>query len=138
MWTTKNSDIKRKQKNMVQQKNSSHNDMTAHIWHALDCFFLRWLYHVAIPDQSTSLEKIILRCLLYYNTRKVRSEQFLYKVALPELKNLPIMYFVIHNTVVLSKILEIVVPFWPLFAYVNYYQNNQFYRVKISFFKILL
>ena len=38
------------------------------------------------------------------------SEGFLYKVALPELKNSPIMYFVIHNSVVLSKILKIVVP----------------------------
>ena len=33
----------------------------------------------------------------------------------------------------LSKILKIVAPFWPLFAYVDCYQNNQFYRVKISF-----
>ena len=41
----------------------------------------------------------------------VRSEGFLYKVALPELKISPIMYFVIHNSVVLSKILKIVVPF---------------------------
>ena len=141
MWTTKKSNMyKKKQgkKNLVQQKIQVINDMTAHIWHALDCFFLRWLYHVAIPDQSTSLEKIILRCLLYYNTRTVRSEQFLYKVALPELKNLPIMYFVMNNTVVLSKILKIVVPFWLLFVYVDYYQNNQFYRVKNRIFKILL
>ena len=35
----------------------------------------------------------------------------LYKVAPPELKILPIMYFVIHNSVVLSKILKIIVPF---------------------------
>ena len=35
---------------------------------------------------------------------------FLYKVAPPELKNSPIIYFVIHNSVVLSKILKIVVP----------------------------
>ena len=62
------------------------------------------------------------------------SEGFLYKIALPELKISPIMYFVIHNSVVLSKILKIIVPFWPLFVYVDYYQNNQFYRVKIDFF----
>ena len=68
----------------------------------------------------------------------VWSEGFLYKVASLELKISPIMYFVIHNSVVLSKILKIVVPFWPLFAYVDHYQNNQFYIVKISFFKILL
>ena len=50
----------------------------------------------------------------------------------------PIMYFVIRNSVALSKILKIVVPYWRLFAYVDYYQNSQFYRVKISFFQILL
>ena len=44
-------------------------------------------------------------------------------------KNSPIMYFVIHSGVI-SKILKIVVPFWSLFAYVDYYLNNQFYRVK--------
>ena len=69
----------------------------------------------------------------------VWSEGFLYKVAPPELKISPIMYFVIRNSVVLSKILKIVVPFWPLFVYVDYYQNNQFYRVKKNrIFKILL
>ena len=68
----------------------------------------------------------------------VWSEGFLYKVAPPELKISPIMFFVIHNSVVWSKILKIVVPFWPLFSYVDYYQNNQFYRVKFIFFKILL
>ena len=36
----------------------------------------------------------------------------------------------------LSKILKIVVPFWPLFVYVDYYQINQFYRIKIDFLKI--
>ena len=55
----------------------------------------------------------------------VCSEGFLYKVAPPELENSPIMYFVIHNLVVLSKILKL-----------NYYQNNQFYRVKKLIFKI--
>ena len=33
------------------------------------------------------------------------------------------------------KILKIVVPFWHLFVYVDYYQNNQFYKVKNFFFK---
>ena len=37
----------------------------------------------------------------------VRSEGFLYKVAPPELKNSPIMYFVLHNSAVLSKILKL-------------------------------
>ena len=41
----------------------------------------------------------------------VLSEEFLYKVALPELKISPIMYFVIHNSVVFSKILKFFVPF---------------------------
>ena len=51
-------------------------------------------------------KKYYTRALQY----KVWSEGFLYKVAPPELKNSPIMYFVIHNSVVLSKILKIVVP----------------------------
>ena len=72
-------------------------------------------------------------CLLHnFPPTTVWSEGFLYKVALPKLKIQPIMYFVIHNSVVLSKILKIIAPFWSLFAY---YQNNQFYRVKISFFQ---
>ena len=54
----------------------------------------------------------------------VWSEGFLYKVAPPELKTSPIMRFVIHNSVVLFKILKIIVPFWLLFVYVDYYQNN--------------
>ena len=45
------------------------------------------------------------------------------------------MYFVIHISVVLSKILKIIVPFWLLFVYVDYYQNIQFYIVKIEFLK---
>ena len=69
-----------------------------------------------------------------YEYCTVWSEGFLYKVAPLDLKILPIMYFVIHNSVVLSKILKIVVPFWLLFGYVDYYQNNQFYRVKNWFF----
>ena len=39
-----------------------------------------------------------------------RGSYTLYKVAPPELKISLIMYFVIHNSVVLSKILKIVVP----------------------------
>ena len=68
----------------------------------------------------------------------VWSEGFLYKVAPSELKILPIIYFVIHNSVVLSKILKIIVPFWLLLVYFDYHQNNQFYRVKNRIFKILL
>ena len=74
----------------------------------------------------------------FFHSATVWSEWFLYKVAPTELKISPIMYFVIHNSVVLSKILKIVVPFWLLFVYVDYYQNNQFYRVKNQIFKILL
>ena len=51
------------------------------------------------------------RCLnALYALHTVWSEGFLYKVAPPELKISTIMYFVIHNSVVLSKILKIVVP----------------------------
>ena len=53
------------------------------------------------------------------NVGTVWSENFLYKVALPELRNSPIMYFVIHNSVVWSKILKIVVSFWLLFVYIH-------------------
>ena len=74
----------------------------------------------------------------FHKLATVWSEGFLYKVAPPELKISPIMYFVIHNSVVLPKILKIVVLFWLLFVYVDYYQNNQFYRVKNWIFKILL
>ena len=35
------------------------------------------------------------------------------------------------------QILKIIVPFWLLFVYVDYYQNNQFYRVN-RFFKIFV
>ena len=53
------------------------------------------------------------------STVTVWSEGFLYKVAPRELKISPIMYFDMYNSVVLSKILKIVVPFWPLSAYVD-------------------
>ena len=42
------------------------------------------------------------------------------------------MYFVIHNSVVLAKILKIMVPFWPLFAYVKIIN---FIESKIEFSK---
>ena len=54
----------------------------------------------------------------------VGSEGFLYKVALPELKISPIMYFVIHNSVVLSKILKIVVPLEQNFEKTNFYSKK--------------
>ena len=40
----------------------------------------------------------------------VWSERFLYKVGPQEVKNSPIMYFAMYNSVVLSKILKMVVP----------------------------
>ena len=46
----------------------------------------------------------------------VWSEGFLYNVAPPELKNSPNIYFVIHNSVVLSKILKIVVIIGEIFS----------------------
>ena len=48
--------------------------------------------------------------IFIYHLITVWSEGFLYKVAPPELKNSLIMYFVIHKSVVLRKILKIVVP----------------------------
>ena len=89
-----------------------------------------FLFGVALPswdvysDLIFSFSLIIPRCNYepyhYYEkhlnwSRKyttVWSEGFLYKVTPPKLKILLIMYFVIHNSVVLSKILKIVVPFW--------------------------
>ena len=50
---------------------------------------------------------------------------FLYKVALLELKISAIMYFVIHNSVVLSKILKIVVPLEQNF------EKSDFYSIKL-------
>ena len=61
----------------------------------------------------------------------VWSEVFLYKVAPPELKISPIMYFVIHNSVVLSKILKIIVPLKHNF------KKNQFFQ-KIFSNRIML
>ena len=91
-------------------------------------------------NSLVSLSKPFSKMHFLYTTIifTVWSEGFLYKVTLPELKISPIMHFVIYNLVLLFKILKIVVPFWSLFAYVNHYQNKQFYIVKISFFKILL
>ena len=87
-----------------------------------------------------SFEKICMRLIfaseLQVTKLTVWSEGFLYKVAPPELKISPIMYFVIHNSVVLSKILKIVVPFWPPVCLCRLLSNNQFYKVKISFSKI--
>ena len=93
---------------------------------------------VVLLQRNSKISNICVTLLHLFTIYIVWSVGFLYKVAPPELKNSPIMYFVIHNSVVLSKILKIIVPFWPLFAYVDYYQNNQFYRVKNRIFKILL
>ena len=55
----------------------------------------------------------------------VWSEGFLYKVAPPELKISPIMYFVMYNSVVLSKILKIIVPLEQNF------EKTDFYSIKL-------
>ena len=55
----------------------------------------------------------------------VGSEGFLYKVARRELKISPIMYFYMHNSVVLSKILKIVVPLEQNF------EKTDFYSIKL-------
>ena len=55
----------------------------------------------------------------------VWSQGFLYKVAPPELKISPIMYFVMYNSVVLSKILKIIVPLEQNF------EKTDFYSIKL-------
>ena len=82
------------------------------------------------PINVLSNDSSLLFGYLFPWHHTVWSEGFLYKVAPPELKISPIMYFVMYNSVVLSKILKIVVPFWLLFVYVDYYQNNQIHRAK--------
>ena len=57
------------------------------------------------------INDLIYVCM-YHSLIKV----FLYKVAAPELKISPIMYFLNHNSVVLSIILKIIVPFRPLLS----------------------
>ena len=49
--------------------------------------------------------------IVYVQLKSQHTGLILYYVAPPELKISPIKYFVIHNSVVLSKILKIVVPF---------------------------
>ena len=63
--------------------------------------------------------------LFFYLLSTVCSEWFLYKVAPPELKISPIMYFVMYNSVVLSKILKIVVPLEQNF------EKTDFYSIKL-------
>ena len=44
-----------------------------------------------------------------YNYDTVWSEGFLYKIALPELKISPIMYFAMYNSIVQAKVPKIIV-----------------------------
>ena len=69
-------------------------------------FFRIIIYHDMLSLKNVYCSKM----LRGYIQGTVWSDGFLYKVARPELKNSPIMYFVIHNSVVLSKLLKIVVP----------------------------
>ena len=76
--------------------------------------FVHSLY-VCISPTAKYMYSVELKTMFFlpcpYGTiHTVWSEGFLYKVPLPVLKISPIMYFVIHNSVVLSKILKIVVP----------------------------
>ena len=61
--------------------------------------------------------------IYYYYT--VWSGGFLYKVAPLELRILPILYFVMYNSVVLSKILKIIVPLEQNF------EKTDFYSIKL-------
>ena len=97
-------------------------------------YIVRSIHYILLPYNTLfTVMRVCLGKIRIAGT--VWSEGFVYKVAPSELRILPIMYFVIHNLLVLSKILKTVAPFWSLFAYVNYYQNNQIYRVKIDFLK---
>ena len=49
----------------------------------------------------------------WYLMSTVWSEGFLHKVAPPELKISPNVYFIMYNSVVISKIMPIIVPFSP-------------------------
>ena len=84
----------------------------------LCCWFFAFRIHSALKIEKKNRCKRGCAIILYQHFLKracvtVWSEGFLYKVTPPELKISPIMYFVIHNSVVLSKILKILVPFWP-------------------------
>ena len=68
-----------------------------------------YAYYVGSSRGSLVYSRIYMA--KFYVGLTVGSERFLYNVAPPELKISPLMYFVIHNSVVLSKILKIVVPF---------------------------
>ena len=78
------------------------------------------VFHFQYPNEKFNAESMLIDAITRelvigekYASKKytLRSEGFLYKVALLELKISPIMYFVIHKSVVLSKILKIIVPF---------------------------
>ena len=62
----------------------------------------------------------------------VWSEGFLYKVAPPELKISPNVYFIMYNSVVLSKILKIVVPFWPCLS-MSIIRHNNFWNFGLDY-----
>ena len=115
----------------------------------IERYHLKWyfkycvaLYSTSIHQQRASISNVYFRYKFILKVRLLNHSLIRgvlkQKVASLELIFSQIMYFVIHNSVVLSKILKIVVPFWLLFVYVDYYQNNQFYRVKNRIFKILL
>ena len=86
------------------------------------CFFSCLLWNTSTIYQRNKWLKSAQRIQNIYT---VWSEGFLYKVALLELKISPIMYFVIHNSVVLSKILKIVVPLEQNF------EKTDFYSIKL-------
>ena len=84
-------------------------------------------------NQTSKFKKVHAKKLVKSNKsrkffmklRTVWSEGFLCKVTPPELKISPIMYFVMYNSVVLSKILKIVVPLEQNF------EKTYFYSIKL-------
>ena len=62
----------------------------------------------------------------------VWSEGFLYKVAPPELKISPIMYFGMYNSIVQAKVPKIIVPIKQKILKFNFYYKKMIILIKID------
>ena len=87
---------------------------------------------------STSKKYVGIQ-IFYKFVCTVRSEGFLYKSCFARAKKFT-NYVFCHpqSSGVIQNIENRCAILTPIFVYVDYYQNNQFYRVKIDVFKILL
>ena len=68
----------------------------------------RYMFKIELKSKVNA--RLHLFQLKFFLAVTVWSEVFLYKVAPPELKISPNVYFIMYNSVVLSKILPIIVP----------------------------